>query len=141
MNQNIIFIPVLAHMLLVFSLYIRLGLEKSKAVKIGSVDRDKAALNTKSWPDDVVKVSNSIGNQFETPILFYVLTLIFYLTNSVNGIIVTLMGVYAASRYIHAYIHVTTNFVPNRLKAFLLGVLILLGLTIWQSLILIELIW
>lgn len=140
MNPNLIFIPVLSHMLLVFILYIRLGIEKSKAVKAGSTDLKKTALNTKAWPDHVIKVSNNIGNQFETPMIFYVLSVIFYLTNSVDGLVISLMSIYAVSRYIHAYIHVTSNYVPYRFKVFLVGVLILLGLVIWQLLKLVFLI-
>ena len=93
----------------------------------------KAALNTKAWPDDVIKISNNIGNQFETPILFYVLAIIIFLTNNVNVIVFTLMSLYAATRYLHCYFHITLNFVPNRFKAFLIGVLILLGMTVWLA--------
>ena len=60
-----------------------------------------------------------------------------FLTNNVNSVVLTLMGIYTATRYLHAYFHVTTNFVPNRFKAFLVGVLILLGLTAWQLALLI----
>jgi len=134
MSQNLIFIPMLAHILLIFALYIRLGIVKSSAIKTGAVDRNKAALNTKAWPESVVKVSNNIGNQFESPMLFYGLTIIIYLTNNVNSVVIALMGLYAASRYVHAYIHVTSNYVPFRFKAFLVGMLILLVLSIWQLL-------
>jgi len=132
MNQDLIFIPVLSHMLLVFMLYIRLGIEKSKAVKAGSVDLKKTALNTKAWPEHVVKVSNNIGNQFETPMLFYTLSVIVYLTSSVDVVVISLMSIYALSRYLHSYIHVTTNYVPHRFKLFLVGILILLGMVTWQ---------
>ena len=132
MNQHLIFIPMLSHMVLVFILYIRLGIEKSKAVNAGSADLEKTALNTKAWPQHVVKVSNNIGNQFETPMMFYILSVVLCVTNSVNVVVLSLMSIYVLSRYIHAYIHVTTNYVPHRFKVFLAGVLILLGLVIWQ---------
>jgi len=119
-------------MVLVFILYIRLGIEKSKAVNAGSADLEKTALNTKAWPQHVVKVSNNIGNQFETPMMFYILSVVLCVTNSVNVVVLSLMSIYVLSRYIHAYIHVTTNYVPHRFKVFLAGVLILLGLVIWQ---------
>ena len=124
MNQSLIFIPVLAHMLLVFTLFIKLGIAKSAAVKLGEVNRKDAALNSKAWPDSVVKISNNIGNQFETPVLFYVLAIIFFLTNTLNSAVLVLMCFYTATRYLHSYFHITTNFVPNRFKAFLAGVLI-----------------
>lgn len=131
MNVDLIFVPVLAHMVLIFMLYIYLGIVKSRAVKEGSVDRRKAALNSKAWPESVVKVSNNLANQFESPILFYMLSIIYAITNNVSGVIIMLMSLYVLSRYIHAYIHVTTNYVPYRFKCFLFGVVILLGLTLW----------
>ncbi len=138
MNPNLIFIPVLIHMLLIFALFIKLGQAKSKALSLGEVNHKETALNTKAWPDYVVKVSNNIANQFESPILFYLLSLIFYLTNNVNATIMSLMSLYVASRYLHSYFHVTSNYVPLRFKSFLVGVLTLLGLTIWLLMLIIQ---
>ena len=130
MNNDFIFLPILAHIILIFMLYIYLGVLKTRAVKEGNVDRQKASLNSKAWPEYVVKVSNNLANQFESPILFYMLSVIYYLTNHVNSILVLIMSLYVFSRYIHAYIHVTSNYVPYRYKFFLIGVLILLVLTL-----------
>jgi len=132
MNQKLIFILVLAQIMLVFLLYIRLGIEKSRAVKAGSVDRKKAAINPREWPEHVIKVSNNIANQFEVPVIFYTLALILYVTEGVNEVILILSGVFVISRYIHAYFHITSNYVPYRFKAFLVGTLTLLFITIWQ---------
>lgn len=131
MNQDMIFVPALLHMLLVFFLFIKLGSAKTKAIKLGQVDREKTALNPKAWPDDVVKISNNIGNQFESPILFYILSILFYLSGNVSNLVIGIMFFYVASRYLHAYFHVTSNFVPHRFKAFLVGFFTLLVMTIW----------
>lgn len=131
MNNDLIFLPVLAHIFLAFMLYIYLGIVKTRAVKEGSVDRQKTSLNSKAWPDYVVKVSNNLDNQFESPILFYMLSVIYYLTNHVGGVLVSILSIYVLSRYIHAYIHVTSNYVPHRFQIFRIGVLILLVLTLW----------
>jgi hypothetical protein len=139
MNNDLVFLPVLTHILLIFMLYIYLGRVKNRAVKEGSVDRKKTALNPKAWPEYVVKVSNNLSNQFESPILFYMLSIIYYLTGHVSSILVLIMGIYVLSRYLHAYIHVTSNYVPYRYKFFLIGVLILLALTLWLILKLIGL--
>lgn len=131
MNNNVIFLPVLAHMLLVFGLYVFLGKVKSRAVKAGQVDRKKAALNAREWPEYVVKVSNNLANQFESPILFYMLSVMYYLSNNVSAVVITLMSFYVISRYVHAYVHVGSNYVPYRFKSFLVGVLTLLALTLY----------
>lgn len=133
MNNDLVFLPVLAHICLIFMLYIYLGILKSRAVKGGIVDRQKASLNPKAWPEDVVKVSNNLANQFESPILFYVLSVLYYLTDNVDKFLISIMSVYVLSRYIHAYIHVTTNYVPLRFQYFRIGLLILLALTLWLA--------
>lgn len=131
MNNDLIFLPVLVHILLIFILYIYMGQVKTRAVKEGNVDRQKASLNPKAWPESVVKVSNNLANQFESPILFYMLSVMYYLTNNVSSILVLIMSVYVLSRYLHAYVHVTSNYVPYRYKCFVIGMLILLVLTLW----------
>lgn len=139
MSNDLIFLPVLAHVVLIFMLYIYLGIVKSRAVKEGSVDRKKAALDPKAWPVSVVKVLNNLGNQFESPVIFYIISIIYYLTNNVDSFLISIMSIYVLTRYMHTYIHVTSNFVPYRFKLFLAGVLILLALTIWLALKLIGL--
>ena len=139
MNNDLIFLPVLTHILLIFMVYIYLGRVKTRAIKEGFVDRQKASLNPKAWPEYVVKVSNNLDNQFESPILFYMLSVIYYLTDHVNSILVLIMGIYVLSRYIHAYVHVTSNYVPYRYKFFVIGLLTLLALTLWLVLKLIGL--
>ena len=84
MNNDLIFLPVLAHVVLVFMLYIYLGIVKSRAVKEGTVDRKEVALNPKAWPGSVVKVLNNLDNQFESPVIFYIISVIYYITNHVD---------------------------------------------------------
>jgi hypothetical protein len=128
MNQNIIFYPLLIQVMLVLLLYILLGIEKSKAVKAGTVDRKKAALHNDAWPDHVLRVSNNIANQFETPILFFVLSLVFFNLKAVDVTVLVLSCAYVASRIVHAYIHVTSNYVPKRRGVFMVGCVILIVL-------------
>ncbi|MEC8427341.1 MAG: MAPEG family protein [Pseudomonadota bacterium] len=129
MNPNLIFLPVLVHMLLIFSLYIRLAAVKRRSV--GEVDPKVTALDPKAWPEEVVKISNNIANQFETPILFYVLSVILFLTDNVSAFSVSLMGLYVVSRIVHSFIHTGSNYVPVRMKVFLVGTLMLLGTCVW----------
>lgn len=116
--------PLLAHMILVISLYTLLIMRKSKAVKA------KAALNNKAWPEDVVQVSNNLDNQFESPLVFYALCFVTVLTGAVNGFAIGLSVAYVVFRYVHAYIHVGTNYVPHRLRAFALSLFVMLLLLI-----------
>lgn len=135
MSSSHIFWPVLAQVFLTLLMYIVLGMRKAKAVKAGTVNRQQAALDNRVWPEDVVKVSNNISNQFEAPILFYVLCLITYAVNGAGTVAVTLAWLFALSRYAHAFVHIGSNYVPMRLRLFLFGcvvLLIMLLLVAWQ---------
>ena len=122
--------PVLVHIVLVLGLYIVLGIRKSAAIKSKSVDLKETSLNNKAWPTGVVQVSNNIDNQFESPLLFYVVCIITYLAEASTAISILLAWLYVALRYFHSYIHIGSNYVPYRLKIFVVSLLIILALLI-----------
>jgi hypothetical protein len=130
MQTYLILWPVLVQILLVLSMYILLGYRKAKAVKTGNVNLKATALDNKAWPNDVLKVSNNIDNQFEVPIVFFVLCLLFYGIGQVDILVVSLAWAYVISRYAHAYVHVGSNYVPLRMRIFTIGCFILLIMTL-----------
>jgi hypothetical protein len=109
---------------------ILLGVRKAKAVKTGAVNRQQAALNNRVWPEDVVKVSNNIANQFEVPVLFYVLCLVLYSINAVSLVAIVLAWLFVLSRFAHAYVHIGSNYVPMRLRLYLVGCFVLIAMLI-----------
>ena len=133
-----IFWPVLAQVMLTITMFIVLGVRKAQAVKAGSVNRQEAALDNRAWPADVVQVSNNIANQFETPILFYTLCVVLYISGGAGVVAVTLAWAYAISRYAHAFVHIRSNYVPVRMRIFLVGCLILMAMTILAAITLVS---
>ena len=130
MNGQVIFYPVLAHLFLVISLYFLMAARKSKADKAKEVDRKKAALDNKAWPDYVLVVSNNLANQYEAPILFYVVCIVSYVTNSVTDLTIWLACGYCALRYLHSYVQISSNYVPHRMAVFSMSLLVLLVMLI-----------
>src|SRR5690554_7652837 len=70
-----------------------------------AVDRQQVALDNRLWPEDTVKVSNNIANQFEAPVLFYALCLAFLGLNAVSAVALFLASLFVLSRYLHAWVH------------------------------------
>ena len=128
MDPKLIFWPVLVQATPTLSLYIRLKNAKVDAVKAGGVDRQKAALHPDVWPDSVLKVNNNLRNQFEVPVLFYVLTIVLWELGAVNAVTFGLACLFVLSRLVHAYIHTGSNIVKYRLRVFTLGIVTLLGM-------------
>jgi hypothetical protein len=132
MEDDLIFLPVLIQIALTFWLYIYLALAKTRAVKLGQVNEERRNLHDDAWPDYVLQINNSIRNQFEVPMLFYVLVVILWCTSSINIFIHVLAWCFVLSRITHAVIHTGSNYVPLRRKVFMAGCVVLMGITIYS---------
>jgi hypothetical protein len=130
MNAELILWPVLIQIALTFFVFILLGVRKINAFKARTVDLRKAALDNSAWPDDVRKVSNNIQNQFQLPVIFYVLCFAFIVTDSVSLIVLIFSWAFTISRIVHSYVHVGSNHVPTRSRCFMIGCLSLIFLSV-----------
>lgn len=130
MNSSLVFLPVVVQILLTICLIIRLAALRAKAAQQGLVDESRRALHGDAWPDNVMQVNNSIRNQFETPVLFYVVIILLWLTNGVNIYVHILAWTFVILRVVHALVHIRSNYVPLRRKVFILGGLNLIALTL-----------
>ena len=133
MARHLIYWPVLAQILIPVLVLLLNGMRKNDDVKSGSFDRERAAMDNEAWSMPVVLTSKNLANQFQLPVIFYVLCLILATLDAVNILTLVVAWLFVITRYVHAYVHVSTNYVPNRLRAFLLGVfflLLLFGLTV-----------
>lgn len=128
MPRHLILWPLLAQVLLVFLVYIVMAKRKGRARKAGDVDLAAAAIDNKAWPLDVVLTSNNLANQFQLPVLFYVLCLTLWALDAVSMPALALAALFSASRYCHAFVHMGKNHVPTRFSFFAFGFLMLLGL-------------
>lgn len=113
--------PLLAQVGLTFVLYVLLAIRKAQIVRQGEFDREEAKLDPDKWPDVVVQVNNNLGNQFESPILFYVIGAIFLWADVVTPAVVITAWVFVAFRYAHALVHTTSNNMKLRTATFALG--------------------
>ena len=129
MNDSYIFLPVTTQIILTFWLYIYLAIAKSRAMKLGQVDKERRSLHNDAWPDKVLQINNCIRNQFEIPVLFYVLIVLLWLTHGITIYVQLLAWMFVFSRIVHAIIHVGSNYVPLRRNVFLFGSLVLMAMT------------
>ena len=133
MNQTTIFWPLLAHVLLIYLVYGVMGRRRYFAVKSGEAKVGQYKVRS-TEPSSSVTVANNLINQFELPVLFYVLCLVLHLTNGVNYLTLALMWIFVASRYFHAWVHLTSNNLLLRSRSFFVGAVILLVAWIWFAL-------
>jgi hypothetical protein len=125
MTVPMILLPVFVLVLLTLFLALWMGYERNKVVFSKEVRIKDIALTKENWPEQAKKVSNAYHNQYELPVLFYVLTAFALITRKADLIFVVLAWVFVLSRLVHAYIHTTSNRVPRRFFAYLVGLAVL----------------
>ncbi len=131
MTTEIWLLPVFAHVLLVFALLGLTGSRRRAAILRGEVKLKDIALDNSAWPEPMRKLANSYDNQFQLPVLFYAVMAFYVITGLQDSRAVVLAWGFVLTRYLHSWIHATTNYVPHRFLAFAAGVAILFGLWAW----------
>ncbi len=130
MSDQLIFLPVFVQICLILSLYLILLQRKRVAVKNRDFDKERVKLHDDGWPEPVEKVNKNITNQFQIPMLFFVLVGVLWMLGAVTVFEQVIAWLFVVSRLVHSYIHTGSNYVPWRAFAFAFGVLMVLILLI-----------
>ncbi len=129
MEQTAIIWPVFALVFLTFGIGIWLGKLRLLAVKKGDLNPRYYELNRGGRvPEYLAKVSHNYDNLLALPILFYVISIMLFVTSKVEIAQLVLAWVFVASRYVHSYIHTTYNNVRHRMRVFMIGVVTLISM-------------
>jgi hypothetical protein len=91
----------------------------------GETRFEDIALREPNWPVRARQFAYSFSNQFELPVLFYVLTILVIVTHHANMLFVALAWVFVLLRWVHAAVHVTNNNVRIRGAFYGIGAIIL----------------
>jgi hypothetical protein len=83
-------------------------------LKSGKVKASQIALREPNWTVRTQQVVNCFANQFELPVLFYVLTILEIITRHADLIFLVLAWVFVLTRLMHALVHTTSNIVMRR---------------------------
>ena len=128
MSAEMILLPLFVEVILTFALLIWLGPLRARDFRSGLREED-IALRQPNWSKPALQVQYSLGNQFELPVLFYVLTILAYVTHHAGTLFVVLAWVFVIFRLLQAYVHVTNNKV--RLRGIFFGISALALAIMW----------
>jgi hypothetical protein len=126
MSVASVLLPVFVLVALSFGLLIWTGRSRLAAARAGKVAPKDVSLGQRAWPAPVQQVSNTFQNQFELPVLFYVLVVLALFTKQADLLFVVMSWIFVATRLVHAYIYATSNVVIRRFLAFLAGAIVLM---------------
>jgi hypothetical protein len=126
MSLPAVLLPLFVQVVLTFVLFCWMAYHRVTIVRSGAVHPRDVALRQPNWPPHVLQIANAAHNQLETPILFYVLTILAVITRHADLLFVVMAWLFVLLRLAHAYVHVTSNRLALRGGVFGLGLLVLM---------------
>jgi len=111
---GMVLLPLFVQVGLTFALLLAMATARTHAIKAGETRLKDIALRQPNWPQWPTQLANCFSNQFELPVLFYVLIALALPLRHADLVIVLLSWVFVLTRFIHAGIFVTSNDVRSR---------------------------
>jgi hypothetical protein len=128
MSLEAALLPLLVQVALTFALLLRLAALRTRALARKEVRPRDIALGQKAWPEALQQIANAFENQFELPVLFYLITVLAVIAHKDDLLFVILAWIFVASRLVHAFIHTGSNIVRLRGAAYGIGMLVLVAM-------------
>jgi hypothetical protein len=134
MSVPMVLLPVFVLIGLTFALLLGMAGARRGALVGGQTKVRDIVMGQQNWPTRATQIGNCFKNQFELPVLFYILIAIALPLRHADLIIVLLSWVFVVTRFIHAGIFVTNNDLNQRSLAWFSGVLVLLAMWLYFAL-------
>ncbi|MGA7787350.1 MAG: MAPEG family protein [Xanthobacteraceae bacterium] len=109
MTVQEILLPLFVEVILTFLLLFWLAPLRNGDFNAGISRPSNVALREPNWSPRTLQVGYAFSNQFELPVLFYVLTILAYVTHLAGLLFVVLAWIFVIFRILQAYVHVTNN--------------------------------
>jgi hypothetical protein len=127
-----VLLPVFVSVGLTFFLMLWMVAARTRAVKARETSVKDIAAGQPKYPARVAQIGNCFSNQFEVPVLFYLL--IALPLRRADLFIVLMSWVFVVTRFAHAGIFVTSNNIQQRSTAWFAGALVMLAMWIYFAL-------
>jgi hypothetical protein len=128
MPVAVVLLPLFVQVALTFGLLFATAFARQSDFSSGRVHPRDIALGQLAWTPRTQQISNSFRNQFELPVLFYVLTVLAIVTRHADILFVVMAWAFVLLRIVHVYVHVTSNRVMLRGMIYGLGGLVLMAM-------------
>ena len=134
MSVQMVLLPVFVLIGLTFALLLSMAGARRSALVSRETKIKDIALGQQNWPVRATQIGNCYRNQFELPVLFYILIAIALPLRHADLVIVMLSWVFVVTRFVHAGVFVTSNDLNQRSLAWFAGVLVLFAMWVYFAL-------
>ena len=125
MPVQFVLLPLFAEVLLTFGVMFGMMYFRTSTLRSGETRFEDISLREPNWPRRATQFGYAFANQFELPVLFYVLTILVIITHHADLLFVLLAWIFVLMRVLQAVVHVTNNNVRMRGAYYGVGALIL----------------
>jgi len=125
MPINVILAPLFVEVLLTFALMFGMMYYRTSALRRRQARFEQIAMREPNWPQRANQFAYAFGNNFELPVLFYVLTILAIVTRHADLVFIIMAWIFVILRILQAYVHVTNNNVRMRGAWYGVGALVL----------------
>jgi hypothetical protein len=126
MSLPFVLLPLFVEVLLTFALMLGMMYLRTGSLTRGETRFEQIALREPNWPVRANQFAYAFSNQFELPVLFYVLTILSIITRHADIVYLVLAWIFVVFRILQAWVHVTNNNVRFRGGFYGIGALVLL---------------
>jgi hypothetical protein len=134
MSVQMVLLPVFVLVGLTFALLLWMAGARRQALVGGETRVRDIALGQPNWPERATQIGNCFKNQFELPLLLYILIAVALPLRRADLVIVLLSWVFVVTRFVHAGIFVTHNDLNQRSLAWFAGVVVLFAMWLYFAL-------
>lgn len=129
MDQNSIFLPVAAMVLLTAMVWVWLYVERIGEMRVKRISAQR--LSTTAAARELLQKTNAADNfrnLFEVPVLFYSLCAALAISHAVTPLLLAGAWAYVGLRAAQSFIHITYNRVMHRFSVYVASTLLLFGM-------------
>lgn len=125
MSVQFVLLPLFVEVLLTFGVLLGMMYFRTSSLQRGQTRIADIALREPNWPTRATQFAYAFSNQFELPVLFYVLTILEIVTRNADFLFIVLAWIFVMTRVLQAVVHVTNNNVRVRGAFYGIGALVL----------------
>ena len=134
MSIQMVLLPVFVLVGLTFVMLLWMAGARRQALIGGEAKVRDIVLGQPNWPTRTTQIGNCYANQFELPLLFYILIALTLPLRHADLFIVLMSWVFVVTRFVHAGIFVTSNDLNQRSLAWFAGALVLFAMWVYFAL-------
>lgn len=126
MDARLIFWPAIAMIVLISIILFRMFFERVRQVREEKIRwREVPSASQMAARFKDTRAADNFRNLFEVPVLLYLGLVVAFLTAQVNALTLSLAWIFVALRYLHSFIHCTSNRLKYRVLVYFSGWVVL----------------